>query len=146
MVAEQDQAPHLRPLQKALAREITVMVHGEDEYNNAVEASEVLFGNSTSEVLHHLDEQTFLSVFDGVPQFNLDKSQLGGNVIDMLAVDASVFPSKGECRKMIQGGGLALNKDKVTDVNAVLSEDLLLNGKYILVQKGKKNYYILKFE
>lgn len=146
LVAEQDQAPHLRPLQKALAREITVMVHGEDEYNNAVEASEVLFGNSTSEVLHHLDEQTFLSVFDGVPQFNLDKSQLGGNVIDMLAVDASVFPSKGECRKMIQGGGLALNKDKVTDVNAVLSEDLLLNGKYILVQKGKKNYYILKFE
>src|SRR5574344_2355288 len=121
LVAEQDQAPHLRPLQKALAREITVMVHGEDEYNNAVEASEVLFGNSTSEVLHHLDEQTFLSVFDGVPQFNLDKSQLGGNVIDMLAVDASVFPSKGECRKMIQGGGLALNKDKVTDVNAVLS-------------------------
>lgn len=85
-------------------------------------------------------------MFDGVPQFNLDKSQLGGNVIDMLAVDASVFPSKGECRKMIQGGGLALNKDKVTDVNAVLSEDLLLNGKYILVQKGKKNYYILKFE
>ena len=146
LVAEQEQAPHLRPLQKALAREITVMVHGQQEYDKAVEASGVLFGNSTSQVLHNLDEQTFLSVFDGVPQYNLDKSKLGGPMLDMLAVETDVFPSKGECRKMIQGGGLSVNKEKVTDINATMPADLLLNGKYILVQKGKKNYYILKFE
>ena len=106
----------------------------------------MLFGNSTSAVLHNLDEATFLSVFDGVPQYNLDKALLGSPVLDMLAVSTDVFPSKGECRKMIQGGGLSVNKEKVTDINAVMTADLLLNGKYILVQKGKKNYYILKFE
>jgi tyrosyl-tRNA synthetase len=146
LIAEQEQAPHLRALQKALAKEITCMVHGEQEYEKAVAASQMLFGNATSEALKSLDEQTFLSVFDGVPQFNLSKELLGSNIIDMLAVHTNVFPSKGECRKMIQGSGLSINKEKATDVNMSLGEEHLLDGKYILAQKGKKNYYILKFE
>ena len=115
------------------------------EYNKAVEASNMLFGNSTQEALKKLDEQTFLSVFDGVPQYELAKEKLGGNIIDMLAVETNIFPSKGECRKMIQGNGLSVNKEKFTSVDGVLSEDNLINGKYILIQKGKKNYFILKF-
>ena len=111
-VAEHAKAPHLRELQKLLAREITVMVHGEDEYRKAVDASQILFGKSTSETLRSLDERTFLSVFDGVPQYSLSKDVLPQNVIDLLAVTTDVFPSKGECRKMIQGGGLSLNKDR----------------------------------
>ncbi|MCF0167060.1 MAG: tyrosine--tRNA ligase [Bacteroidales bacterium] len=146
LIAQQAEAPHLRALQKKLAEEITVMVHGREEYEKAVAASSMLFGNSTSEALKSLDEQTFLSVFDGVPQFNLPKEKLGGNIIDMLAVETSVFPSKGECRKMIQGGGVSVNKDKTSDINLVLTADNLLDDKYILIQKGKKNYYILKFE
>lgn len=145
-VEEHKKEPHLRSLQKLLAKEITIMVHGKQEYENAVEASGILFGNSTSEALKKLDEKTFLSVFDGVPQFNLSKSKLGGNILDMLAVDSEVFTSKGECRKMIQANGLSINKDKYPDINGTLNESHLINGKYILVQKGKKNYYILKFE
>ncbi|MDD2594326.1 MAG: tyrosine--tRNA ligase [Bacteroidales bacterium] len=145
-IAEHEQAPHLRSLQKLLAKEVTVMVHGEEEYNKAVDASNILFGNSTSEALKKLDEQTFLSVFDGVPQFNLKKEQLPSDIVEMLAVTTSVFPSKGECRKLIQGGGLSINKDKIADAAVQLTDDFLLDGKYILVQKGKKNYYILKFE
>lgn len=141
-----EQAPHLRVLQKLLAKEITVMVHGEEEYKKAVDASGILFGNSTSDVLKKLDEATFLSVFDGVPQFNLSRTDLPCDILEMLAVKTSVFPSKGECRKLIQGGGLSINKDKFTDVAGQLSSDYLLDGKYILVQKGKKNYYILKVE
>ena len=146
LIAQQAEAPHLRALQKKLAEEITVMVHGREEYEKAVAASSMLFGNSTSEALKSLDEQTFLSVFDGVPQFNLPKEKLGGNIIDMLAVETSVFPSKGECRKMIQGGVVSVNKYKTSDINLVLTADNLLDDKYILIQKGKKNYYILKFE
>jgi tyrosyl-tRNA synthetase len=116
------------------------------EYRNALDASSILFGNATSEVLKALDEQTFLSVFEGVPRFELSKEQLPSDIIEMLAVTTSVFPSKGECRKMIQGGGLSINKEKVTDIAYTLTQDELLDSKYILVQKGKKNYYILKFE
>lgn len=145
-IKEHEEAPHLRVLQKLLAKEVTIMVHGEQEYNKAVEASGMLFGNSTSEALKGLDEATFLSVFDGVPQFILSKSQLPANIIEMLAVDTKVFPSKGECRKMIQGGGLSVNKDKTSDAEMQLTADNLLDEKYILIQKGKKNYYILKFE
>ena len=108
-VAEHAKAPHLRELQKLLAREITVMVHGQEEYGKAVDASQILFGKSTSETLRSLDERTFLSVFDGVPQYSLSKDALPQNVIDLLAVTTDVFPSKGECRKMIQGGGLSIN-------------------------------------
>lgn len=145
-IAEHEQAPHLRTLQKILAKEVTVMVHGEEEYNKALDASAILFGNSTSEALKKLDEQTFLSVFDGVPQFTLKKDQLPCDIIEMLSVATNVFPSKGECRKLIQGNGLSINKDKVSDTALQLSADHLLDEKYILVQKGKKNYYILKFE
>lgn len=145
IVAKHTEAPHQRELQKVLAREITIMVHGREEYDKAVEASGILFGNSTSEALRKLDEATFLSVFDGVPQHELPKEKLGNNVIDLLAVDTDVFPSKGECRKMIQANGLGINKDKFTAVDGTLTKEYLINGKYILVQKGKKNYYILKF-
>ncbi|MCF0177781.1 MAG: tyrosine--tRNA ligase [Bacteroidales bacterium] len=146
LCATHAEAPHLRLLQKRLAEEITVMVHGREEYDKAVSASNMLFGNSTSEALKSLDEKTFLSVFDGVPQFTLSKEKLGGNIIDMLAVESAVFPSKGECRKMIQGGGISINKDKVSDIALTLDASYLLDDKYILVQKGKKSYYILKFE
>ncbi|MBP5210758.1 MAG: tyrosine--tRNA ligase [Bacteroidales bacterium] len=145
LIKEQEEAPHLRPLQKKLAEEITVMVHGREEFDKAVAASSILFTNSSADTLKALDEETFLAVFDGVPQFELGKEKLGGNVIDILAVDTQVFPSKGECRKMIQASGLSINKEKVADVALNLTEDMLLDGKYILVQKGKKNYFILKF-
>ena len=145
-VAEHAKAPHLRELQKLLAREITVMVHGQDEYSKAMDASQILFGKSTSETLRSLDERTFLSVFDGVPQYSLSKDVLPQNVIDLLAVTTDVFPSKGECRKMIQGGGLSLNKDRCDSADRTVSAEDLIDGKYILAQKGKKNYYILKFE
>ncbi len=144
-IAEHEQAPHLRTLQKLLAKEVTTMVHSEEEYNKAVSASNILFGNATSAALRELDEATFLSVFDGVPQFELGKDLLPKNIIELLAVDTNVFPSKGECRKMIQANGLSINKEKFTDANGELTPEHLVNGKYILVQKGKKNYYILKF-
>lgn len=144
-IAEHEQAPHLRTLQKLLAKEVTTMVHSEEEYNKAVSASNILFGNATSAALRELDEATFLSVFDGVPQFELGKDLLPKNIIELLAVDTNVFPSKGECRKMIQANGLSINKEKFTDANGELTPEHLVNRKYILVQKGKKNYYILKF-
>ncbi len=138
--------PHLRNLQKLLAREVTVMVHGQKEYDNAVNATQILFGKSTSETLRSIDEQTFLSIFDGVPTFQLSKDALPANIIDLLAVTTSVFPSKGECRKMLQGGGVSINKDKVDSAERTVTAEDLIDGKYILAQKGKKNYYILKFE
>lgn len=145
-IAEHLKDPGQRTLQKLLAKEITTMVHGEEEWKNAVEASNILFGKSTREALQKLDERTFLAVFDGVEQFSVSKDKLKANILDLLAVDTQVFPSKGECRKMIQGNGLNIDKEKYTDVNGTLDEKFLINGKYILVQKGKKNYYILKFE
>ena len=119
-------------------------MHGQEEYDKAVEASNVLFGNATSETLMHLDEKTFLQVFDGVATFGLPHEKLPLNIIDLLAVETQVFPSKGECRKMIQAGGVSINKDKVTDINAEIGESHLIGGKYILAQKGKKNYFIIK--
>ena len=144
-IEQHDKEPHLRILQKMLAKEVTIMVHGEQEYQKAVDASAILFRNATSEALKKFDERTFLSVFEGVPQFDLSKDKLGGNVLDLLAVDSKVFPSKGECRKMIQANGLSINKEKYADINGALTAEYLINGKYILVQKGKKNYFILKF-
>ena len=143
-IAKHAEAPHLRHLQKLLAKEITVMVHGEQEYDNAVAASEVLFGNATSEALHSLDEKTFLQVFDGVPTFGVAADKLPANILDLLAVETQVFPSKGECRKMVQAGGVSINKEKISDINAMIGQDAVLNGKYILAQKGKKNYFIIK--
>jgi len=136
--------PHLRLLQKRLAEEVTVMVHGRKEYEAAVEASQILFGNATSDALKKLDEQTFLAVFDGVPMFDIPAAGLPQNIVELLAVTTQVFPSKGECRKMIQGGGVSLNKEKIGDAEMTVTTENLINAKYLLVQKGKKNYFIIR--
>jgi tyrosyl-tRNA synthetase len=143
---EHASAPHLRALQKALAKEVTVRVHSEEDYNTAVNASEILFGNATADALKALDEKLILTVFEGVPQYEISKDQLGAGipVIDLLAEKTSVFPSKGEARKMIQAGGVALNKNKISDINQVINNESLLQNRYILAQKGKKNYYLIK--
>lgn len=143
LVAEQNAAPHLRPLQKRLAEEVTIMVHSREDYETAVEASNILFGNSTSEALKKLDEETLLAVFDGVPQFEILKSDLGNKAVDLFTEKASVFPSKGEMRKLVQSGGVSINKDKLVDFDAIIDLSYLIGGKYILVQKGKKNYFLL---
>ena len=145
LVAEQENDPGLRPLQKRLAKEITTMVHSAEEYENAVEASQILFSNKAKDTLHKIDEDTLLSVFEGVPTFEVPRSAIdeGTPLISLLTDVAAVFPSKGEMRKLTQGGGVSINKEKLTDPNMAASADLLLNGKYILAQKGKKNYYLL---
>ena len=137
------QCPERRELQKLLAREVTVMVHGEAEYDNAVKASQMLFGKATADDLRSLDEKTFLAVFDGVPTFEIGRTDLPLNILEALAVRTQVFPSKGEARKMIQGNGFSVNKEKFTDPNGSLTEADIIDVKYILVQKGKKDYYIL---
>lgn len=138
--------PGARPMQKRLAKELTEMVHSEEAYNSAVAASEILFSPKAAEALHNVDEKTLLEVFEGVPMFDIALSDLEAGVplIDLVAVKSQVFPSKGEARKMIQQGGVSVNKEKVTDPNAVIGKDALLGGKYIHVQKGKKNHYLLK--
>ena len=145
LIAEQAQDPGLRPLQKRLAKEITTMVHSAADYEAAVEASQIFFSNKAVDILHRIDEETLLAVCEGVPQFEVAKADIeaGVKLIDLLTEKAAVFPSKGECRKMAQGGGLSINKEKVADINAASSSELLLNGKYILVQRGKKNYFLL---
>jgi tyrosyl-tRNA synthetase len=148
LIAEHTQAPHLRLLQKRLAQEVTVMVHSEEDYHAAVDASNILFGNSTSDALKKLDEETLLAVFDGVPQFKISKEELekGVRAIDLLTDAAAVFPSKGEMRKLVQSGGVSINKEKLENQDEVLDGSKLLNSKYLLVQKGKKNYYLLTAE
>lgn len=145
LIAAHREAPHLRELQKRLAKEVTCMIHSEEEYNKAVEASSILFGNATAEALRHLDEQTFLQVFEGVPQFEVPASVLeeGIGFIQLCTEQAAIFPSKGEARKLIQGGGLSLNKEKITAVDATVTKQDLISGKYLLVQKGKKNYFLI---
>ena len=146
LIARHDEAPHLRELQKTLAKEITTMIHSAEEYEKAVEASQILFGGATSAALHRLDEQTLLQVFDGVPQFTISKEQLGCAFVDLAAEHTKVFPSKGECRKMVQGGGVALNKEKVTDPMQTVTESDLIAGKYMIAQRGKKNYFLIIVE
>ena len=145
LAAEHAKDPGMRPLQKRLAEEVTVMVHGREAYDAAVAASKILFSNSAVEELHALDEQTLLDVFEGVPRFEISRKKLeeGIPVLDFLAVDTAVFPSKAEARKMIQGNGVSINKEKVTDPAMTVGTDLLLGGKYILAQRGKKNYYLI---
>ena len=145
LIEEHQIAPHLRQLQKVLAKEVTCMVHSEGDYNIAVEASEILFGKGTEDTLRKLDEATFLSVFEGVPQFEISKSELetGINIIDLLAEKSAVFPSKGEARRTIAGGGVSVNKVKVEGADEITDAAKLIGGKYILVQKGKKNYFLL---
>ena len=142
---EQERDPGLRPLQKRLAKEITTMVHSAQDYEMAVEASQILFSNKAKDILHKIDEDTLLSVFEGVPQFEVSRDALGGGVpaINLLTDDAAVFPSKGEMRKMTQGGGVSINKEKIADPNMTIDASFLLNDKYILAQRGKKNYFLL---
>ena len=145
LIAEHQAAPHLRILQKRLAKEVTVMVHSEDDYNAAVDASNILFGNATSEALRKLDEDTLLAVFEGVPQFEISRDALTGGVkaVDLFVDNAAVFASKGEMRKLVQGGGVSLNKEKLAAFDQVITAADLLDEKYLLVQRGKKNYYLL---
>ena len=143
-IARHAEAPERRELQKLLAKEVTTMVHGAEEYEKAVAASGMLFGNSTREALKSLDEQTFLDVFGGVPTFEVEASKFPLGVIDLLASETAVFPSKGECRKMIQAGGVSIDKEKVTDINAQIDSESFIDGKYILAQRGKKNYFLIK--
>ena len=145
LIAAHAEAPHLRLLQKRLAEEVTVMVHSRDEYDKAVEASGILFGNSTSEALRRLDEDTLLAVFEGVPTFEVPMSlfDAGVKAIDLLVENAAVFPSKGEMRKLTQGGGVSVNKEKLAAPDQTLGKADLLDGKYLIVQRGKKNYYLI---
>ena len=145
LIAAHAEAPHLRLLQKKLAEEVTVMVHSREDYDNAVEASGILFGNATSEALRKLDEATLLAVFDGVPTFEVPMTlfEAGVKAVDLLVEHAAVFPSKGEMRKLTQGGGVSVNKEKLTAFDQTLGKDDLLDGKYLIAQKGKKNYFLI---
>ena len=145
LIEEQKADPGLRPLQKRLAKEITTMVHSAEDYENAVEASQILFSNKAGDILHKIDEATLLAVFEGVPTYEISRADLaeGIRLADLLTEKAPVFPSKAEFRKMVQGGGVSINKEKVTDPAAEASEALLLNDRYIIAQRGKKNYYLL---
>lgn len=144
LVARHNEAPHMRELQKVLAKDITIRVHSEADYEAAIEASQILFGNATADALRKLDERTLLSVFDGVPQFEISKTDLenGIGIIDFLADSTQIFASKGEARRMLKDNGVSINKSKVRDGFAIGLTDLL-NQKYILVQKGKKNYFLV---
>ena len=145
LIAEHEQAPHMRALQKRLAQEVTIMVHSEEDYNAAVEASNILFGNATAEALKKLDEETFLQVFDGVERYEISRTELEAGIppLDLLAEKTKIFASKGEARKMIQANGFSMNKEKLTDPQTPLTTQALLNNKYLLFQKGKKNYYLV---
>lgn len=145
LVAMQIADPSMRPLQKRLAKEITIMVHSMEDYEAAVEASKILFGNDAKDILHRIDEATLLSVFEGVPTFEVSHQEIseGIHLADLLTDRAKIIPSKGELRKLAQQGGLSVNKEKVMDIYSHVSTDILLQNKYILVQKGKKNYFLI---
>ena len=145
LVAQQTEAPHLRPLQKCLAEEVTVMVPSREDYEAAVEASEILFGKATEDALRKLDEETFLQVFEGVPSFEIDRSKVdaGMSLTDLLVADSSVFPSNGELRRTVQQNGLAINKKKIASFDDIINASHLIANKYITVQKGKKDHFLL---
>lgn len=145
LAAEHAADPGRRPMQKRLAKELTIMVHSEKDYEAAVEASAILFSNQAAEALRNLDERTLLDVFEGVPTFQISRSELEAGILalDLLAVKSGVFPSKGEARKMVQAGAVSVNKEKLTDPAATIDASSLLGGKYIHIQKGKKNHFLL---
>jgi len=143
LISEHEKAPNLRILQKELAIDITKRVHGKNELNSALNASNILFGKSTSDDLKNLDEPTFLSVFEGVPQFQINKEDLKCGLLEFFAEKTSIFSSKGEARRMINSNAVSINKEKI-NLNFQTSEKILIDNKYILVQKGKKNYYLVK--
>jgi len=146
LIEEHREAPHLRKLQKRVGKEVTFMVHSEADFLAAVEASQILFGKGTAQSLGELSENDLLAVFEGVPRFTISKTELeaGINILDLLAVKASVFPSKGEARRMIKGGGVSVNKTKITSSEETVFANALLNDKFIIAQKGKKNYFLLE--
>ncbi len=145
LVEEHKQQPHLRSLQKALAKDITIRVHSEKDYETALEATEILFGKGTTETLRNLPEQVLLDVFDGVPMFTIARAELeaGMNIVDFLGGDLQVLKSKGETRRALKEGGISINKDKVGE-DFVVDTSSLLNNKYILAQRGKKNFFLIK--
>ena len=142
LTTEHEEAPHLRLLQKVIAEEVTTRVHSKEDLEMAIKASNILFGKSTADDLKSLDEETFLSVFEGVPQFEMNKADLGLGILDILAEKTKIFASKGESRRMIKSNAVSINKEKITE-DVQLTENDLLNGKYILAQKGKKNYFLI---
>lgn len=146
LIAEHNKAPHERMLQKKLAAEMTVMVHSKADLMASVEASEILFGKGTTESLRRMSEDTFLSVFDGVPTFDIKRDLLKNKIslVELCTEQTKIFSSKGEMRRLIQGGGLSLNKDKIADADVLVDESILLNERYILIQKGKKNYFVIR--
>ncbi|MCK5067767.1 MAG: tyrosine--tRNA ligase [Bacteroidales bacterium] len=144
LVTEHGEAPHIRVMQKKLAEELSVMVHSREEYDMAVEASGILFGQGTTESLKKIREDLFLSVFEGVPQFEVPTSDMDLDVLELLAVETGVFSSKGEARRMVSGGGVSINKQKLTGPEQRITSDDFINNKYLLVQKGKKNYFLIR--
>jgi tyrosyl-tRNA synthetase len=146
IINEHNEAPHERLLQKRLAEEVTVMVHSRSDYEGAVEASQILFGRGTTESLKKMTESTFLSVFEGVPVFDVKMELLanGVTIADLCAEHSQIFASKGELRRLVQGGGLSLNKIKIENPEMTIGKELLLNKKYLLIQKGKKNYFLIR--
>ena len=144
LVAEHRQDPGRRVLQKRLAEEVTTMVHSREDLEMAMAASNILFGKATNEQLRQLDEATLLDVFAGVPHFTLSKDKLNQPAVEIFTCDeAKVFASKGEMRKLVQGGGVSLNKEKLATFDQMVTADDLIDGKYLLVQRGKKNYYLI---
>ena len=142
---QQDEAPHLRILQKTLAEEITVRVHSREDYEQALKSSEILFGKATKEHLEQLTDVQLLDIFDGVPTFNIAKEKLssGVSILDILAQETTILPSKGEAKKLVSANGIAINLEKFADINGVLTSENLINGKYLVVKKGKKDFYLI---
>ena len=144
LIAEHQQDPGRRLLQKRLAQEVTVMVHSQEYLDMAIEASQILFGKATKENLQKLDEATFLDVFNGVPHYTVSKDLLGSTAVDFFTQEGmEIFPSKGELRKLVKGGGVSLNKEKLTAFDQVVTAEDLIDGKYLLIQRGKKNYFLI---
>ncbi|MBI5008720.1 MAG: tyrosine--tRNA ligase [Bacteroidia bacterium] len=146
IITEHNKAPHERILQKKLAEEVTTMVHSLEEYEGAVEASQILFGKGTTDSLKKMNESTFLSVFEGVPVFDITRDIIssGVSIADLCAGHTQIFPSKGELRRLVQGGGLSINKEKIDNADSLIGQEALLNNKYLLIQKGKKNYFLIR--
>ena len=143
LIAEHRTDPGRRTLQRRLAEEVTVMVHSKEALDMAVEASNILFGKATKDSLRQIDEQTLLDIFEGVPHFDIEKDKIGRPAVELFTQDAPVFASKGEMRKLVQGGGVSLNKEKLAEFDRPVTADDLIDGKYLLVQRGKKNYFLI---
>jgi len=146
LAGEHSEAPHMRILQKRLAEEVTTMVHSREDYEMAVEASEILFGKATEETLSRIPEEMFLSVFEGVPTFSIPPSKMDAGLMALLTEDTEIFASKGELRRLMQGGGLSINKQKITDPEYQITKDSFINERYLLVQKGKRNYFLISVQ